>query len=440
LANLGEEIEKIINRPEWERSRWGILVETLNTEQVLYDYNAQSYFIPASNAKILTTAAALRQLGRDFRLRTSVYASGNLPNLTTLKIVGRGDPTLTDAKLKTIAQQLKQMGVRHISELIVEDAYFSSSKIDSTWEWEDIYGDWGVAVNSLILNQNTATIIFTPEEINQPVKIQWLDPVAATQWRIDNYAVTSAKGTENTIKIEGIFAQPGLKITGQLPQDTLTDVWRIPVAEPADYFLESFWRILLASGISVTRGSVSHTSAINPEEKEILYLESPTLAELIYQTNQESNNLMAEIFFKLIGQEGLEKNLTELGVDREGYVLEDGSGLSRHNLLSPEAIVQTLSAIAKTTDADIYRSSLPLAGVSGSLKNRLKNTIVQGKLQAKTGGMTGVYSLSGYLEVTNYQPLIFSIILNQDKQPFSQRVQAIDQLILLLASLKDCQK
>jgi D-alanyl-D-alanine carboxypeptidase/D-alanyl-D-alanine-endopeptidase (penicillin-binding protein 4) len=116
----------------------------------------------------------------------------------------------------------------------------------------------------------------------------------------------------------------------------------------------------------------------------------------------------------------------------------DGSGLSRHNLASPKAIAQTLQLMAKTPQARVYRDSLPVAGVSGTLRNRFRNTVAQGNIQAKTGSMTGVSALSGYLDVPGYQPLVFSIMVNQSEQSLTTLRQGIDEIVLLLTRLRSC--
>jgi D-alanyl-D-alanine carboxypeptidase/D-alanyl-D-alanine-endopeptidase (penicillin-binding protein 4) len=178
---------------------------------------------------------------------------------------------------------------------------------------------------------------------------------------------------------------------------------------------------------------------------------------LLVETNQESNNLYAESLLRTlqasakrspdadansdsadIGLNELKATLTELGVDPESYVLADGSGLSRQNLVSPKAIAQTLKLIAQTKEAAVYRASLPVAGISGTLRRRFNNTAAQGNLQAKTGTLTGVSALSGYLNVPSYQPLVFSIIVNQSDQSTETLRQAIDEIVLLLTRLRSC--
>ncbi|MGK7875083.1 MAG: D-alanyl-D-alanine carboxypeptidase/D-alanyl-D-alanine-endopeptidase [Xenococcaceae cyanobacterium] len=445
-ADLSAAIEAVTSRPEFERSRWGILIQTLTSEHTLYALDAERYFIPASNLKLLTTAAALRELGAQFRIRTSVYGTGTIPNLTSLRLVGRGDPSLTTVQLKDLAQQLKRQGVRRISQLIVEDSYFKELGINPTWEWEDIYYYYAVSVNSLILNENAVILTLLPQQLGQSVQLNWSDPIAARQWRVKNQGITAPEGIPYGVEINGVLGQPVLKIKGELAIDSEPDIWGLAVVDPANYFLESFRRILLAEGIAVTQGFVTTSPQEIQLEVELAAVESSPLAVLLQKTNQESNNLFAETLMQILGSESttetgldvIKKSLTELGVDPESYILADGSGLSRHNLVSPEAVVQTLRLMAKIPEAEIYRESLPIAGVSGTLRRRFQDTPLQGNLQAKTGTLTGVSALSGYLDVPDYQPLVFSIMVNQSEQSVATLHEAIDEIVLLLRSLRSC--
>ena len=176
------------------------------------------------------------------------------------------------------------------------------------------------------------------------------------------------------------------------------------------------------------------------------------MAELVKQTNQESNNVYAEVLLRLLGKirpvthtnrdeiglKELRAALTQLGVDSDGYVLADGSGLSRHNLVSPEALVQTLRLMANSPVGSIYRASLPVAGASGTLRNRFKNTAAQGMVQAKTGTLMGVSALSGYVALPHYEALAFSMIVNQSDLPVEDLRKAIDEIVLVLTRLRRC--
>jgi D-alanyl-D-alanine carboxypeptidase/D-alanyl-D-alanine-endopeptidase (penicillin-binding protein 4) len=145
-GELGAKVDAIADRAEFSRSRWGILIQPLSSTATLYSRDATKYFIPASNVKLLTTAAALQKLGADFRIKTSVYSGEN----KSFYVAGRGDPSIGEAQLKDLAQQLKRRGVDRINELIGDDSYFQGSAVNPNWEWEDAQAGYGAPVNSLI--------------------------------------------------------------------------------------------------------------------------------------------------------------------------------------------------------------------------------------------------------------------------------------------------
>ncbi|MBA2749603.1 MAG: D-alanyl-D-alanine carboxypeptidase, partial [Tatlockia sp.] len=143
-AQLGKAIETITNRPQFSQARWGIVVNKLNNSQI-YSRDSDKYFIPASNLKLLTTAAALQQLGANYRIRTSIYGTDQ----GLLRLVGRGDPSLTDVQLTALARQLKLTGVRQLTYLAAEGDR-TDDIINPDWEWGDIQADYGAPIGSLI--------------------------------------------------------------------------------------------------------------------------------------------------------------------------------------------------------------------------------------------------------------------------------------------------
>jgi len=469
-AQLGTRIDATLDRPQLSRSHWGILIQTSLGSETLYSRNAQQYFVPASNAKILTTAAALHHLGSQFRIRTSVYGSGE----GSVRVVGRGDPSLTDTQLRELAQQLSRQGIRQVSQLIGEDDYFRGPVVNPNWEWGDVQADYGASINSLILNQNGVVLTLLPQALGQPLRVAWADPTEATRWRLENDAVTAAPESPTSINVNRDIGGPVLQITGQLGINSQPESVALAVLDPGAHFLRHFRRALAEAGITVTQALVATQSKnvtadirrttqvsdliryLRPSVvRELADVESPPLSQLLVETNQNSNNLYAEALLRTLGAKvsntpaikdstdevGLrvvKATLTELGVNPAGYVLADGSGLSRHNLVSPEAIAQTLRAMAHSPEAAVYRASLPVAGISGTLQNRFRNTPAQGIFQAKTGTLGGVVAISGYLDAPNYEPLIFSIIVNQSDQPAATLRQAIDEIVLLLTQLHRC--
>jgi len=450
-AQISAGIEAIVARPQLRRSRWGILIQTLSPALTIYSHDAQQYFVPASNAKLLTTAAALHHLGPQFRIRTSVYDNGG----SSLRVVGRGDPSLTDTELTELAQQLSHQGIHQVSQLIAEDNYFRGTAIDPSWELEDALADYGAPVNSLILNQNAVTLTLFPQTLGQPLRTVWDDPTEARQWQIEEQAIAVKPDVPTFINVDRNLGKPTLFLEGQLSIHSDPEVVSLAVLDPAEHFLQHFRAALAAQQIVTKQAMVASPSSLRSSTgRELASVESPRLSQLLVETNQNSNNLYAEALLRTLGAQvgststiesteevGLRvvgATLTELGVDPTSYVLTDGSGLSRHNLVSPEALVQTLRAMAQSPEAAFYRASLPVAGMSGTLKSRFRDTAAQGILQAKTGSMSGVAAISGYLNTPNYEPLVFSMIVNQSDQSAATLRQALDEIVFLLTKLHHC--
>lgn len=446
---LGAKVEAIANRAEFSRSRWGILIQPISSAPILYSRDAQKYFIPASNVKLLTTAAALLKLGANFRIRTVVYGGEN----DRLYVAGRGDPSLAETQLKSLTQQLQQRGINRVNELIGDDSYFQGNAINPNWEWEDAQAGYGAPINSLMFDRNSIELILSPQSIGQPLKVAFAAPQLTNQWEIQNNSVTVGQKDREFVEVGREFDRPLIRVSGQLRVGAESESVYVAVVNPANNFLQRFQQVLAGAGIKVDRTSI----ASNPRDltRELAAVESPPLAELIKETNRESDNVYAEVLLRLLGKaasktpaqqtdssdiglQELKTALTQLGVNPNSYILVDGSGLSRHNLVSPEALVQTLRLMANSPAASVYRASLPVGGESGTLKNRFNSTPNRVILQAKTGTLSGVSALSGYVEVPNYEPLAFSIVVNQSDRPAAELRGAIDEIVLLLNRLRRC--
>jgi serine-type D-Ala-D-Ala carboxypeptidase/endopeptidase (penicillin-binding protein 4) len=209
---LAAAVDEVINRPQYSRVRWGILVQPLYKGQNLYSRDAQKYFTPASNTKLLTTAAALQQLGANFRIRTSVYQDGN----NVVRVVGRGDPSFSDTQFVALARQLKAKGITQIEKLIADDSYFQGDIVHPSWEWEDVYSDYGAPVNSLIVNQNVFSVKLVPQVVGKPLQVAWIDFSEARLWQIINQSVTVEEKQTAFINVTRELSGNVLRIQGQL--------------------------------------------------------------------------------------------------------------------------------------------------------------------------------------------------------------------------------
>ncbi len=447
-ASLSDAVNSIASRYNLQRHHWGYYVQPLATNIPLASYQGSSLFIPASSNKLLTTAAILNHLGSQYRLRTSIYQDPNSnPQQPSFTIVGRGDPTITNVQLQDLAAQLQQKGVRQISKLTANGGYFRGSPMNPDWEWGDLYTDYGVPTTSLILQQNSVDLVVTPQQIGQPPSYRWRTPLAGIPWQIENRAVTGAARTENSIEVQGLQGKPTLLLTGNLPAGSSTTL-NLAMLSPNATWLSQLQLNLAQKQINTNQLQVIESEPVTSGQ-EIAAIESPTLGELVKQTNRTSNNLFAEVLLRTLGRSNTEPGssadlglrmvkakLTGLGVNANGYRLADGSGLSRKNLLSPQTLVQTLIGMSQTSEAAVYRDSLPVGGVSGTLASRFKK--YPNQIQAKTGTLTGTVALAGYANPTQYQQLAFGILVNNHDRPASEIRSAVDEIATAFLRVRNC--
>jgi serine-type D-Ala-D-Ala carboxypeptidase/endopeptidase (penicillin-binding protein 4) len=452
-ADLPDRVSQIIDQPDFAQARWGILVQTLAAQpsdrEILLERDRQKFFIPASNAKLLTTAAALIALGPEYRIRTSIFgAAGNL------QISGSGDPSLTDRQLTQLAQQLKQRGITQIAQLTLTDR---AAAPNPDWTWGDLQTDYGTIAHPFTLNHNAHSLTATPQGLGQPLKLVWSDDRAIAGWTIVNQTQTVAATQAEFFTTDRDLGTQTLIIRGQLRQGGDADTIDLAVLNPTAVFRDRLQTAFTAKKIAINQTSL--TSTLPPAAPELAFVESPSIAKLIEQTNQDSDNLYAEALLQTIGTiaqqrrpsqftaedttttaglKTLATTLATIGVDRAGYELVDGSGLARLNRLTPTALVQTLQGMNTHPTRTVFQTSLPIAAQSGTLTHRFRNTPAAGIVQAKTGTLTGVATLSGYIQPKNYRPLAFSILLNQSDRPAPQNRESIDAIVQLLAQLQSC--
>jgi serine-type D-Ala-D-Ala carboxypeptidase/endopeptidase (penicillin-binding protein 4) len=472
-AQLSARIDAIINQPDFARARWGILIQAIDrAPQTLYDRDSTRFFLPASNAKLFTTAAALTKLGGDYRIRTAIVGapSDRAKGVWNLRLIGKGDPSFGEAQLKNLVQQMKRQGVQQINQLTLDDRGFAGEAVNPAWEWGDLQESYGSIVNSLILNQNALSVTITPQQLGQPLRLQFNQPQAIAGWTIVNQTKTVAPTEPEFTSITRDISQPILRVSGQFRVGASADTVEFAAPDPV-----LVWRDRIALALREAQIPLQQVTVLslglapglspglggdNPADRELAFVESPPLRELIRETNQASNNLYAEALLKQLGtglaispqpspaQLGesatdaglttLQNSLKAIQVNPTGYQLVDGSGLARLNLASPAAIVQVLQGMASSPLAQDYRRSLSVAGRSGTLSTRFRNTAAQDILVGKTGTITNVAALSGYIAPPQYQPLAFSILLNQSTLSAPAQRQAIDQIVFLLAQLRRC--
>ncbi|NMG61187.1 D-alanyl-D-alanine carboxypeptidase/D-alanyl-D-alanine-endopeptidase, partial [Geitlerinema sp. P-1104] len=363
--------------------------------------------------------------------------------------------------LETLAQQVAAAGLTHVGELWLDASYFPGEAINPRWQWQDVQAGYGAPANSAIVDRNEIPFTLHPQAVGEPLRVEWEreEDGSPGRWWLDNQSRTVAAEESEWLRLSRSFREPIITIEGDLVAGS--DPAPVSVAQvyPNEAFLELFSRQLQAQGLQVGRRRLT-TLPESVKGGEIAGVDSPSVGSLVERTNRVSDNLYAEVLLRWLGvtassellseedssgrtlsaaERGLQmvsQVLGQLGVDEELFEANDGSGLSRVNWVSPQALVQTLQGMARSPHGSLYRASLPVAGESGTLRNRLGDSPVA--IQAKTGTIAGVSALSGYLEHPEYGTLTFSIMVNQSTRSAAEQRGAIDDIVRVLTQVHSC--
>ncbi len=473
LPELQAKIRSILLRPELRRGQVGVKVVSLDSGKTMFEENAEKYFMPASNMKIFTVGTALVRLTPDFRFSTTVYAASKPDADGVIKgdltIYGRGDPSLAAAFnngdylkcFNDLADKIVQAGVKRVEGgLVGDESYFTDGPIPAGWEWDDLQWYYGAEVSSLTANDNSIDVTAKPGASVGAIANVTLGP-AVPGVTLRNRVFTTAAGIKRDLGVFRPLGQNIFEVTGSIPindEGKLANVGSVAITRPAEAFVKMLRQVLEQKGVTVTGA----TRSIDAKERapmaaasstawvEITKLESPPLSVIAANTLKPSQNLYTELILRAMGEtigdktKG-KKNSFQLGVGvvdnfikqagvADGSVLmSDASGLSRHDLITPAAVVQFHTYMSRHQYGNIWRDAMPIGGVDGTLKNRLKNPATMNNVRAKTGTLDQVSALSGYLTTASGEKLAFSIMTNAIPSS-SLRQNTIDEIVLLLAS------
>jgi D-alanyl-D-alanine carboxypeptidase/D-alanyl-D-alanine-endopeptidase (penicillin-binding protein 4) len=479
LPELQSKIRQSLFRPELRRGSVGIKIVSLSTGKVIYEENAEKYFMPASNMKSYTVGTAMEKLTPNFRTNTTVYAN-SMPDSNgvikgDLTIYGRGDVSmsfafrpdlsantnLTNADylkvLEPLANKIIQAGVKRIEgNLVGDESYFNSEALPGSWEWDDLQWYYGAEVSALPVLDNAVDISVKPSSLNSPCNVQIL-PVN-TLFQIINRCITTASGSKRELGINKKLDRNILEITGTMPVGDKGYTNSVAVSRPAQLFIEMLRQLLQQKGVTIT----GQNRVVNAAEKKALSvastlppviiagLDSPPFSVIAAKTMKPSQNMYTETILRILGEQfgdktnpnltseargiGVVKSfLSEIGAPPDSIIQHDGSGLSRHNLITPASNVQLYTYLAKGTNAQIWRDSLTIGGIDGTLKNRFVGTIAQNNVRGKTGTIDQVSALTGYVTTAAGEQIVFSIIVN-GVNTGSIRTATMDEIVVALAN------
>lgn len=481
---LDHELRQILSDPAVARGLWGIYVVSLDSGTPLYALNQDKLFTPASNAKLFTTAAVFGLIGPDYRFKTTVETFGSLDKYgrlnSDLVLVGRGDPNLsgrtlpynvrTERKtppiqvLQNLADQLVLHGLKYVDgDVVADDSYFVFERYGEGWAQDDLAREWGAPVSALTINDNVIFVDVKPADRAGDRAFLSITPFPE-YYKIDNRVMTTPQGTgPRTVSINREPGSSQLTFWGNIPQDDPGFGEALAIEDPADFSARLFRQLLEERGVTIYgRARTHHTELASTQTFSVTSIASgggdstrPTvpgpLVLASYQSqpvaqdlrviNKVSQNLHAELMLRLLGKEkgtsgsiegGLEilrGFLVNAGIKPDQFVFYDGSGLSREDLVTPEAVVALLRYCHQQPWGGLYEDTLPVAGVDGSLSDRFRNTPAAGAVRAKTGSLLHVYSLAGYATTQSGRHIVFSVMTNNSNLPAKKALDTIDRIV-----------
>jgi D-alanyl-D-alanine carboxypeptidase/D-alanyl-D-alanine-endopeptidase (penicillin-binding protein 4) len=456
VGGLQRNIDAILAAPALSRGSWGVVVRSLARGDTLYAVNVHKLMMPASTQKVFTLAVAADQLGWDYTFRTNVLTVGPVEDGVLkgdLVIVGSGDPTFDDwdgfasGRFAEWATALKAKGIQKIDGRIIgDDNAFDDETLGPGWGWDDLAASFATGVGALQFNQNTAQLVVMPAALGEPAHVQ-VTPDAA-QLTIRNRTTT---GAGPSLSVRPIPHTSTIELDGAVAPTSQRTLRNVAVPNATLYYANAVRIGLIRNGIDVAGPAVDIDELEAPIDRTkamlTTELESKNLTAIATTMMKMSQNLYAETLLKTIGahasgvgstaagRAALDAALAAWGV-AAGEVQEvDGSGLSRYNLATPDALATVLRHVYEDQRLRAsFVSTLPSAGVDGTLGERMKGTAAADNVQAKTGSFTNARSVAGYVRTADDEMLEFVVMANHYGAPARVIDDATDAILIALAN------
>ena len=475
-SDLARALDAVFDDEAFTNAFWGVEVVDLRTGTRIYERNAGKSFVPASNTKLYTTSAALDLLGPDYRYYTRLYVDGPVRDSVlhgNLIVRGSADPTIgshyelqtgkweVDVDFTRVfrdwADSLRKAGIARIEgDIIGDDDVVDDVPLGAGWSWDDETFYYAAQMSGLIFNDNVVHMHVEARKSNMPADIRW-DPFNTDYITVVNRSLTVPSGSidEGYERLRGTNT---VVVTTEVPEGR-SDVEEITVENPSQFFVHVLRETLIRSGIAVSGRPVDvDLISVKPDyadsrNRVVAVHTSAPLREIVAVINKPSQNLYADMLMKTLGAEyprkdddlalgssamGIEvamQTFARAGIDTSRIQLRDGSGLSAMNLVTPEMTNKLLAYMWNHHDGAVreaFFDSLPIAGSEGTLRNRMRNSPARDRVRAKTGSLSNVSSLSGYVRTRNDQPLAFSMMANHFTVRTSAIREAQDKVVEIL--------
>ena len=464
LSELRAQLDAHVNQPRFSGALWGIKVASLATGKIIYESHADRLMSPASNSKLYAGALALDALGGDHQFVTPIFTTARVDKSGVVRgdliVSGRGDPSWKGTNWADIfapfIAAITNAGVRRVTgDLVADGTFFHGPPTGGSWCVEDLSDSEGAEISALTFNDNLTQVRVTPgAKISEAGTLALLQP--HTGLKLVNRTQTGARDGKSHL---AMWLAPGTKtlfIFGEVPLGGVAETLDVPVPEPAAWFGAALKVTLAQQGVSI-KGRVRCVAwpEVAPWNKTNLVklgeVKSPPLREVVRAFMKPSQNLETDLVFNHTGEwlratnaplwqtseqsavAALEKFLAANGVPADLH-FDEGSGLSRNNLTSANTTVALLAVMATNRWAQDFFDALPIAGVDGTIRRRMKGTPAFQNVHAKTGTLRWVNALSGYVTTAAGERLVFSVMLNRYvPPPDRKRTDELDDIAVLLA-------
>jgi len=466
-AALAARIDAHIAQPRFAAASWGVAVVSLDSGRTLYAHRADRLLVPASTAKLFTAGLSLSVLGADYRMPTRLLANGHMPNGRLdgpLVLYGMGDPTLGTRTSTDWAEQLASQasahGLRFVDgDLIADDSYFTGPTHGSGWEAGDLQSWFAAPSSALSVQENTVGITLTPAStVGQPARLAFTPagsaPVLAGQ------LLTSPPHSPDDINLYRAPGSDTLQVFGNIAIGTPARHYRLAVTDPARLAGEQLMRALKNRGIHVTgQVRVIHwpqgSAGAWPDARRLGEVLSPPLQDILEDGLKRSQNLYLQNLLRAVGArqlpvsdgfsssetrgiKAMQQWLQQIGIPPSASLISEGAGLSRRNLVTPNALAALLVHMATQPYAEKFRDALPVAGVDGTLAGHMRHTAAENNVHAKTGSMAHTHCLAGYVTSAAGERLAFAIMLNNYEPPHDapRASRELDAIAVMLADYR----
>lgn len=446
---VAQNIPSIISDAPNQEAFWSVTVRDENGE-ILESLNSDKTIIPASNQKLITSAAILDHYGADYRFTTNIYGDGELQGNTwigDLIIKGSGDPSISGDlydddryyAFKNFLEQLQDRGIDRIEgNLMADISLFDIQYYPKGWDWYDMSFYYGVQISPLSFNNNAVDLeVFAEGEIGDTPRITWF-PDSTTYVRFRNEQVITHPATEYDEYYRRELGGNTIVLGSTLPKGYYEDE-SLAVNNPAMFFLDSFKKYLNENGINFNGPIIVPDQSFPYDTSNVIASHrSKPLGELINWLNKESDNFYTEMLVKKLsadtgdqpgsfkgGIDQVRTFLVDFGIDTAFVQMNDGSGMAQGNFNKTAYLSEFLYKMKEHPEFDAFFESMSVAGIDGTLAHRMKGTPLYRNFKGKSGFVTGVRTLSGYMETESGKKLIVSVATNNF---ISEKVRPIDSV------------